>query len=192
MMKQQETEPKWSHEREHPWDWSRKKLLTLSCWSWHAELISAIDGCDPPAKNGLSLSHTVSIVFRDCFKLSSASAAKVGFFVLPRSGASSRCTRNWAASKVGFSNERKHYSHKHWNAEFFFLNSQNLTSVFLRPYQKLSGNEIFLVNHRVNYPHHGADFQSASQARGQHMLFSLGLQGTCKWRKKNPNAVEVD
>jgi hypothetical protein len=24
------------------------------------------------------------------------------------------------------------------------------------------------------------------------MLFSLGLQGTCKWRKKNRNAVEVD
>jgi hypothetical protein len=68
MMKEQEPEPKWSCEREHPWDWSRKKLLTLSCWSSHAELISAIDGCDPPARNGLSLSHTVSIVFRDCFK----------------------------------------------------------------------------------------------------------------------------
>ncbi len=75
---------------------------------------------------------------------------------------------------------------------FFFLNSQNLTSVFLRPYQKLRGNEIFHVNHGVNYQHHGADFQSASQAHGQHMLFSLGLQGTCKWRKKNRNAVEVD
>jgi hypothetical protein len=24
------------------------------------------------------------------------------------------------------------------------------------------------------------------------MLFSLGLQGTCKWRKKNHNALEVD
>jgi hypothetical protein len=24
------------------------------------------------------------------------------------------------------------------------------------------------------------------------MLFSLGLQGTCKWRKKNRNALEVD
>jgi hypothetical protein len=23
------------------------------------------------------------------------------------------------------------------------------------------------------------------------MLFSLGLQGTCKWRKKNRNALEV-
>jgi hypothetical protein len=187
MMKQQETEPKWSCERELPWDWSRKKLLTLSCWSSLAELISAIDGCDPPARNGLSLSHTVSIVFRDCFKQALASAAKVGFFVLPRSGASSRCTRNRAASKVGFSNERKHYTHNHWNAEFVFLNSQNLTSVFLRPYQN-----IFRVNHGVNYQHHVADFQSASQERGQHMLFSLGLQGTCKWRKKNHNAVEVE
>jgi hypothetical protein len=192
MMKQQETEPKWSRERELPWDWSRKKLLTLSCWSSLAELISAIDGCDPPARNGLSLSHTVSIVFRDCFKLASASAAKVGFFVLPIIGAISRCTTNWAASKVGFINKRIHYSHKHWNAEFFFLNSQNLTSVFLRPYRKLSGNEILHVNHGVNYQHHGAEFQSASQACGQHMLFSLGLQGTCKWRKKNRNAVEVD
>jgi hypothetical protein len=60
--------------------------------------------------------------------------------------------------------------------KIFFLNSQNLTSVFLRPYQKLSGNEIFSVNHGVTYQHHGADFQSASQARGQHMLFSLGLR----------------
>jgi hypothetical protein len=116
----------------------------------------------------------------------------VGFFVLPRSGASSRCTTNGAASKVGFSNARKHYSHKHWNAEDVFLNSQNLTSVFLMPYQKLSGNEILGVNHRLTYKHHGADFQSASQAHGQHMLFSLGLQGTCKWRKKNHNALEVD
>jgi len=74
----------------------------------------------------------------------------------------------------------------------FFLNSQNLTSVFLRPYQKLSGNAILHVNHRVTYKHHGADFQGASQAHGQHMLFSLGLQGTCKWRKKNRNALEVD
>jgi hypothetical protein len=64
--------------------------------------------------------------------------------------------------------------------KIFFLNSQNLTSVFLMPYQKVSGNEIFCVNHRVTYQHHGADFQGASQARGQHMLFSLGLQGTCK------------
>jgi hypothetical protein len=64
--------------------------------------------------------------------------------------------------------------------KIFFLNSQNLTSVFLMPYQKLSGNEILRENHRVTYQHHGANFQGASQAHGQHMLFSLVLQGTCK------------
>ncbi len=73
-----------------------------------------------------------------------------------------------------------------------FLNSQNLTSVFLRPYQKLSGNEIFRVNHGVTYQHHGPHFQSPSQAHGQHTLFSLHPQGTCKWRKKNRTALEVD
>jgi hypothetical protein len=54
----------------------------------------------------------------------------VGFFVLPQSGAISRCTTNWAASKVGFSNERKHYSHKHWNAEDFFFKQPKLDLCF--------------------------------------------------------------
>jgi hypothetical protein len=69
------------------------------------------------------------------------------------------------------------------NAEMhkiFFFNSQNLTSIFLRPYQKLRGNEILHVNPKVTSQHGSADFHCASQARGQRMLFFLGLLGTCK------------
>jgi len=62
--------------------------------------------------------------------------------------------------------------------KIFFLNSPNLTS--LRPYQKLRGNEILHVNHRVTSQHHDVDFQHASQTRGQCMLFFLGLPGTYK------------